>query len=183
MASKPINVRIDELITREGGYSDNAADKGGPTNFGITMAVARANGYTGDMRNFPRSKAVEIYTKEYWVAPGFAAIAQISDAVADELFDTGVNCGVPFAKPLIQRALNVLNKNGTTFADMAVDGVIGPKTLTALQLFLNQRGIEGETVLVRTLNVLQGMRYIEICERNSTQETFFYGWMKERVGL
>ena len=38
---------IDELIAREGGYVANPADKGGPTCFGITQAVARAHGYAG----------------------------------------------------------------------------------------------------------------------------------------
>ncbi|MGN6123997.1 MAG: glycosyl hydrolase 108 family protein, partial [Sphingomonas oligoaromativorans] len=38
---------IDELIQREGGYSARPADKGGPTRFGISEAVARAHGYKG----------------------------------------------------------------------------------------------------------------------------------------
>ena len=40
---------IDALIEREGGYVDHPADKGGPTCFGITEAVARAHGYRGAM--------------------------------------------------------------------------------------------------------------------------------------
>ena len=36
---------IDELIEREGGYANHPADRGGPTRFGITEAVARAHGY------------------------------------------------------------------------------------------------------------------------------------------
>ena len=35
---------VDGVIDREGGYVDNPADKGGATCFGITEAVARANG-------------------------------------------------------------------------------------------------------------------------------------------
>jgi lysozyme family protein len=35
---------IDALIDREGGYVNQPADKGGPTRFGITEAVARAHG-------------------------------------------------------------------------------------------------------------------------------------------
>ncbi|MNV18676.1 putative Peptidoglycan domain protein [compost metagenome] len=40
-----------------------------------------------------------------------------------------------------------------------------------------KRGKEGEKVLVRVLNIMQGQRYIEICERNPSQEQFFYGWI------
>ena len=39
-----VDLLIDGLIEREGGYVSNAADKGGPTCFGITEAVARAHG-------------------------------------------------------------------------------------------------------------------------------------------
>ena len=35
---------LDELIKREGGYVNNPADRGGATKYGITEAVARANG-------------------------------------------------------------------------------------------------------------------------------------------
>ena len=38
---------IDDLIAREGGFVDHPADKGGPTRWGITQAVARRHGYMG----------------------------------------------------------------------------------------------------------------------------------------
>jgi lysozyme family protein len=46
---------IDEVIGREGGYSNHPADRGGATRWGVTEAVARAHGYRGDMRSFPRA--------------------------------------------------------------------------------------------------------------------------------
>ena len=49
-----IDALIDALIEREGGYVHHPADKGGATCFGVTEAVARANGYVGDMRFLPR---------------------------------------------------------------------------------------------------------------------------------
>ncbi|OTL94439.1 peptidoglycan-binding protein [Acinetobacter nosocomialis] len=48
---------------------------------------------------------------------------------------------------------------------------------------LAKRGKEVEKVLVRVLNIMQGQRYIKICERNPTQEQFFYGWIANRVSL
>jgi len=35
---------IDRVIGVEGGYADHPADRGGPTRWGITQAVARAYG-------------------------------------------------------------------------------------------------------------------------------------------
>ena len=54
---------IDALIEREGGYVNHPADRGGPTCFGITEAVARAHGYRGAMRQLPRDEAVAIYRR------------------------------------------------------------------------------------------------------------------------
>ncbi|MFH4094328.1 putative peptidoglycan-binding domain-containing protein, partial [Acinetobacter baumannii] len=54
--------------------------------------------------------------------------------------------------------------------------------LNALKTYVVKRGKEGEKVLVRVLNIMQGQRYIEICERNPSQEQFFYGWIANRIG-
>ncbi|HHP8809977.1 TPA: glycoside hydrolase family 108 protein [Acinetobacter baumannii] len=173
---------LDELIKREGGYVNNPADRGGATKYGITEAVARANGFKGNMRDLPLEVAKAIYRKNYWTLPRFDQVNGISPAVAEELLDTGVNCGVAFAKPLLQRALNLLNNQGKAgWPDLSVDGIYGPATLNALKTYLTKRGKEGEKVLVRVLNIMQGQRYIEICERNKSQEQFFYGWIANRV--
>ena len=82
---------IEATIGKEGGYSDHPADRGGSTRWGITQAVARAHDYMGSMRDLPREKAVAIYREAYAIRPGFAAVAEISPAVGEELFDTGVN--------------------------------------------------------------------------------------------
>src|SRR5215207_5525451 len=103
---------IDQLIEREGGYVNHPADRGGPTNFGITAAVARAQGYAGSMRDMPRSEAEAIYRRLYWIRPGFNAVARLSARVAAELFDTGVNMGPAVAVTFLQRALTALNRSG-----------------------------------------------------------------------
>lgn len=44
---------LEELIKREGGYVNNPADRGGATKYGITQAVARENGWNGNMKDLP----------------------------------------------------------------------------------------------------------------------------------
>lgn len=88
---------LDELIKREGGYVNTPADRGGATTYGITEAVALANGFKGSMRNLPLDVAKAIYKKQYWTAPRFDQVNSISSAVAEELLDTGVN-----AVPVLQ---------------------------------------------------------------------------------
>lgn len=173
---------LSDLIKREGGYVNNPNDRGGATKYGITEAVARQNGYKGHMKDLSESFARDIYRKQYWTAPRFDQINEVSPLIAEELLDTGVNCGTGFAKPTLQRALNLMNNQGKGgWPDLAVDGVYGPATLSALKTFLSKRGKEGEKTLLKVLNILQGNRYIEICERNPSQEQFFYGWIRERV--
>jgi lysozyme family protein len=173
---------IDALIGREGGYVDDPNDRGGATNFGITEAVARANGYTGAMRAMPRDVATAIYHRLYWSGPRFDAVAELSAKIAAELFDTGVNMGQAVAATFLQRALSALNRNARDYPDLVADGHIGDGTLAALRKFLELRTKPcGELVMLRALNALQGERYIRLAERSPTDETFLYGWLANRV--
>jgi lysozyme family protein len=176
-----IDEMIEELIEREGGYVDHRADAGGPTRWGITEEVARAQGYEGDMRVLPRDKAAAIYLRIYWRRPGFDRVAALAPGVAAELFDTAVNMGPPVAAGFFQRALNALNRGGADYADIAVDRRIGPKTLAALAGFIKVRGATGEEVLLKALNALQGERYIALAESRPANEAFLYGWLAARL--
>lgn len=173
---------IEELIGREGGYVNHPADRGGPTRWGITEAVARAHGYRGEMRALPRAEAAAIYRRLYWQRPGFDRVASHAAKVAGELFDTAVNMGPEIAAGFLQRALNALNRNGRDYADVVVDRRVGPATLGALAGFLGARGTAGEAVLVKALDALQGERYVRLAEARPANEAFLYGWLAGRVG-
>lgn len=177
------DVLVEALIDREGGYVANPADKGGPTCFGITEAVARANGYRGAMRDLPRDEAAAIYKRIYWLRPRFDEVAARSERIAAELFDTGANMGPAVAVTFLQRTLTALNRNGGDYPDLVPDGRVGPNTLAALDAFLALRGKNsGETVLLRALEALQGERYLRLAERRPANEAFLYGWLANRIG-
>jgi len=174
---------VDALIDREGGYVNHPADKGGPTCFGITEAVARAHGYAGSMRQLPRNDAAAIYKRLYWFRPRLDEVANRSARLAAELFDTGVNMGPAVAVTFLRRALTALNRGGKDYPDLTPDGRIGPATLAALDSFLAKRGkSSGETVLLRALEALQGERYLRLAERGPANEAFLYGWLANRIG-
>jgi len=174
---------IDGLIEREGGFVDHPADRGGPTAYGITEAVARAHGYAGPMALFPRGEAEAIYRRLYWSRPRFDQVATRSSRVAAELFDTGANMGPGVAATFLQRALTALNRNAKDYPDLVPDGRVGPLTLSALDRFLAVRGRErGETVLMRALEALQGERYLRLAEKRPANEVFLYGWLANRLG-
>ncbi len=172
---------IDAILRAEQGYVDHPDDRGGPTNHGITLAVARANGYDGHMRDLPVSLAREIYRRRYIVAPAFDKVAAINAEIAAELIDTGVNMGPARAAEFLQRLLNGLNAQGSRYPDLFVDGRIGKVTLDALATFLRWRGLDGVKVILRGLNSQQAMRYLDIAENNPSQESFLYGWLLHRV--
>jgi lysozyme family protein len=182
LQDKDIEALLDELIEREGGFTDHPADRGGPTRFGITEAVARAHGYGGAMAALPRDEAVAIYRRLYWLRPRFDAVAERSPALAAELFDTGANMGPAVAATFLQRALTALNRNGQDYPDLVPDGRIGDRTLAALDAFLELRAGSGETVLLRALEALQGERYLRLAERRPANEAFLYGWLANRIG-
>jgi lysozyme family protein len=178
-----VDALIDELIEREGDYIDHPADKGGPTRFGITEAVARAHGYGGAMAELPRDEAVAIYRRLYWLRPKFDQVAERCRRVAAELFDTGANMGPAVAATFLQRALTALNRAGRDYPDLVPDGRVGPATLAALDAFLETRGRKGgETVLLRALEALQGERYLRLAEKRPANEAFLYGWLANRLG-
>lgn len=172
---------IDDVIGREGGFSDHPADRGGPTKWGVSEAVARAAGWTGAMRDLPRDFAVAVYRRSYWSRPGLDRIDPIAPRIAAELFDTGVNMGPAVAIGFLQRALNALNRGGRDFADLPPATRIDDATLAALTAFVKLRTLHGETVLLKALEALQGERYLHLAERRPAK-AFLYGWLANRLG-
>ena len=111
------------IFKAEGGYSDNANDPGGPTNFGITLATLKA--YDGDqnltadaVKALTPEMAKEIYRTAYWNRMQCGSLPPGLDL---EVFDFGVNAGPSEAVKTLQKIVGVTQ-----------DGSIGPITLAAL---------------------------------------------------
>ncbi len=167
---------IDRLLEREGGYSNHPKDSGGETQWGITITVARASGYTGQMKVMPHGTAKAIYRQRYWFQPSLDQIDAIHPKLAEKLFDIGVNCGPSIGIRFLQRALNILNGN-----KLAVEGCIGPETLSALKQFKAARSVNGLNVLLTMVNAQLSVHYIELAERYPKNQIFIYGWQLNRV--
>ena len=172
---------IDDIIEVEGGYVNDPSDSGGETKYGVTKIVARKWGYAGDMKNLPYDIAFKIYSSKYWDVLKLDSVANISTYLAEELADTGINMGVVRSGRFLQRCLNVLNLKGSLYPDLTVDGIVGNKTLEALNKFTNARRNDGVEVLLKMLNCLQGEFYISLAEKREKDERFIFGWFKNRV--
>lgn len=166
----------------EGGFANNPKDSGGPTNFGISERVARANGYTGDMLSLPRELARAIAKAQYWDLLRLDEIAALSVPIAKELFDSGFLCGQATVAQWLQRCLNVGNRGTRDYQDIRADGLIGALTVDALGFFL-KRSRDSERVLLNALNGLQSAHFTTLAERREKDEEFWFGWQLNRVRI
>ncbi|MBQ3640722.1 hypothetical protein II906_02160, partial [bacterium] len=95
------------VLKSEGGYSNNKADRGGATNYGITQRTYDA--YLNknklphkNVANITYEEVKRIYFREYWQASGADKISDFKLALI--LFDSAVNHGVNGAKVLYQKS-------------------------------------------------------------------------------
>jgi lysozyme family protein len=165
---------IDSLNEREGGYVNHKNDRGGETNHGITLAVARRNGWSGPMRDMTRQFAFGVYERKYWTSLSLDSIN--SNNLQETLFDYCVHSGPSRPGKALQRSLNVLNHMGDHYADLVVDGKVGPATLRALEGLLRKRGPEAYDVLAGMVDGMRQEFLIRLAEKNQSQESFSWGW-------
>lgn len=161
--SDAIDEMIDALLVREGGYVNHKADKGGPTNMGITQATL--SNYRGkpvsidDVRNLDEAEARAIYRQNYWIAPGFDALG-LPPLAQEMLFDAGVNHGPKNAVKQLQSAVGV-----------PADGIIGPMTRNAIA------GADAERLPARM--IAERVEFFgRIITRSPSQAVFAHGWMR-----
>ena len=146
------NRAFDDLLGNEGEYSNNPKDPGGETMWGITLSVARSNGYAGPMKDMDQATAKQIYAQCYWL-PEFDKLPY---KVAFCVFDAAVNSGVNQSVRWLQRSLGI-----------ADDGKFGPLTLAA-------------TIRADPANLLlsYNAERLDFMTRLSTWPTFGRGWAR-----
>lgn len=104
-----------------------------------------------------------IYLRDYWQPLRGDEI--LSQAVAENLFDTAVNMGVGRAVKLAQLALEV----------QTVDGCMSQHTLEAINRS-NVQSFLAEYTLAKV------MRYVSLCNKNRSQNKFLLGWLNRALG-
>ena len=180
---------VNPLLQSEGGYVDDPDDKGGETICGISrvhhpdwrgwvqidgIKEARnvdiktmINQYFANGEG--HSLIQDFYITEYWSKIKGNEIE--SQTLADKLFDVAVNMGWKRAGKYLQSAINVANYKNE---EISVDGLIGPKTLSALKSV----SIKRQPLIPKMINIMQGNHYINIIRKDRGQGKFLRGWMK-----
>ena len=115
---------VNHILQAEGwpAYTNHAADRGGPTKGGITLKTLRSihpAASIDDLKKLSEAEARNIYETQYIISPGFGAIRD--DLLRWQVVDAGILSGPHRATIWLQEA-----------ADADADGVLGPKTITAV---------------------------------------------------
>lgn len=191
-ATQNASVFLDALghtLGFEAGYANDPADAGGETFRGISRVSnpnwrgwqlidqVKARGartaklidaaFEGDTEM--EQLVAVLYYRDYWRP--FESLVGL-DRLTAKLFDTGVNTGVSRAVKLLQAALNDM----LPAANLAVDGLLGPRTRAALA------GPPEEAVLAVYVEK-QAAYYQSIVDRKPGQAKFLKGWLRRAAWL
>lgn len=155
---------IGEILQREGGFVNNPSDRGGSTNFGVTVQTLRwwRKDQNADVRTLGEAEAREILTALYIDRP---KISLLPDRVKGFMADFSVHSGPGIAIQHLQRALGV-----------TVDGVIGDETLGAAQNCDPER-------LLRLLIASRAKMIAKIVQKSPNQVVFLGGWIDRVVSF
>lgn len=150
------------LLSWEGGYVNNPKDPGGATNKGVTIATFRS--YYGkdktvqDLKNITDEQWLHIFKVGYW--DKWKADQIKSQSIANLCVDWVYNSGK-------HGITNVQKLLGVT-----VDGIVGPKTLAALNA-------QDPQTFFKKLHAQREIFYRSL----STFKTFGTGWLRRNNSI
>ena len=119
----------------------------------------------------------KFFQDEFWIKAGCHRLAD--QDVANELYDSAVNCGVGRAVEWLQAALNVCNRRGVRWPDVKVDGVLGQVTAEVVSQAVAQKQMKW--LLLQVAETFQRAHYVSLALADPTQEENLWGWFRQRV--
>jgi lysozyme family protein len=156
------------VLQHEDSTRSGKVDAGGRTRFGIAEKFhpdLPEEFFTGSTE-VALAEAEKIEEREYWEAMRLDGLE--NQNVANKLFDMGVNMGVRQAAVYAQRAANAMVASD---ARVAEDGVIGPRTLAAINAV-------DPIAYYQLLCELSAAHYRHLAAVNPAQAVNLKGWMK-----
>jgi len=167
---------IEDVLEKEAGYVDHEADRGGPTNMGVTIHTMRSLSMdldgdgdvdADDVKALTKEQAIEVYHKQYWLK---AKCDKMPEHLRHIYFDMVVNFGPGGAGRVMQETANskyAYSIKRGKMAPLVIDGAVGPATLGRMDVLELDR--------VRSFRML---RFSRIVHNNPTQSVFWYGWYR-----
>ncbi len=178
---------LARTLEHEGGYGNVTGDRGGETFCGISRkfnptwegwelidSLKGRPGFVDLIEHDPTLRMmVKVFYRKIWELLGCDHFD--SYEIAEVLFDTAVNSGSQRAVEILQQSLNLLNRDEKSWPDLAVDGIMGAKTLWSIE-----QAQPDWKYVVQLMKCLRVMHYIHIMVKYPDQEKFARGWL-ERV--
>lgn len=161
------NSAVAFVLAHEGGYTNDPADPGGETIFGISRR-AHPEAWASGPPSIEDARG--IYHRVYWEP---LSCPELPWPLALVLFDAAVNCGKHGAVQMLQKALNDFESAGRPL--LAVDGILGPRTKASV--LAKQAGI----VARRLIHHRQG-HYVHLA-RHAGGKKFLRGWFRRTLDL
>lgn len=195
---------VRRLLGIEGGYSNDPVDRGGATQYGISLRFLKAEGGIdldgdgladfdldmdgdidgADVRLLAKANAIFLYYRCFWQR---YALNDFAAPLGEAMFDQAVNGGGASARRLLQKAINrCLFKPAAFSSDrpamLTEDGVIGAQTRTALDWVLKRPAL-GMPALIVAYREAAADRYRAIAAADPKQARFLKGWLRRAADL
>lgn len=172
---------LAHLLRVEGDFNNLKADRGGATNFGISLRFAAAEARldpvvrraldidmdgdidVADIRALTPEAAAAVYRRCFWDRYRCGDLRPSVDAA---LFDQAVNGGGVAAVRMLQQAVNL----AMGFPQLVVDGRIGPMTIKAANT-------APPHAVVTHFRTIAANRYRAIVRADPSQRVFLRGWL------
>jgi len=165
------------MIAHEGGYGNDPDDPGGETYKGVARKIhskwdgwttidmlKRQPGFPGNLdKDAELQEAIaDFYRVNFWDKVKGDEI--VNQKVAESIFDFAVNAGVGTSASLAQLVI-----------ETKTDGVIGPQSVTTINVFNTEHFLAAFTVA-------KIARYVSIVKKRPTSRKYFYGWVLRALG-
>lgn len=164
---------VQEVIKREGGFSNDSNDPGGATKYGISLRFLKEQGIDfnhdshfdiDDVKNMTPQNAKDIYKMYWWDKFSYGTIND--QALALKIFDFSVNAGPHIAHVVAQEAVNSLISHG-----IAEDGLLGALSFHYLNSLHPDQ-------LLDNYKRHQEIYYENLVAKNPKLSKFLHGWLR-----
>jgi len=169
------------LSKYEGIYSNDPDDKGGETFKGIARnkhpnldlwniidSFKQSEHFINLIKNDKQLNSLvsDFYFTEFW-KPLHCDI--FPHSIAAELFESAINFSPKSEIQILQKTLNLLNKNEERYSDIETDGIFGQITLRTSNYYFDNFPIQ---LFFKVLNVYQAFHYVHLMENNPVYEKY-----------
>ena len=184
--SASFDIAIPLILKHEGKLVNDPKDRGGITNYGISLRYLKSLVASRpdlmaeydknsnkiieeyDIAHMTLEESIKTYKAYFWDVNRFGDIQY--QPLADKIFDLSVNVGGKKAIEFLQEACNKLYNTN----QLSLDGNLGNKTL----LFVNKLNEKELQVLLKIVREVSYEYYNYIATRHPAYKRFLKGWLK-----